>query len=87
MPRTRASATTKASIQPSQGSKITFGDDESADEDPNGAGPSTRTTSLPVHRDEDEEEEEEDSDDDAPEAVGLGRNEEDVTAAAELLAQ
>lgn len=87
MPRTRGTTST-AAVQPPTGSKITFGDDDSEDEGSYEAGPSTRTSRAAMDQSEDDEEEEEDSsDDDAPEAVGLGRNEDDVSAAAEMLAQ
>lgn len=86
MARERGSTSTStAAVQPSKGSKITFGEDDSENEieELYEAGPST---SNRTSRDVDESEDE-DSDDDAPEAVGLGRNEDDVSAAAELLAQ
>lgn len=92
MARARGSASTStAAVQPSKGSKITFGEDDSENDESYEAGPSTSTrTSRDVDASEDEDEdddEDDDSDDDAPEAVGLGRNEDDVSAAAELLAQ
>lgn len=89
MARARGS-TSAAAVQPSKGNKITFGEDDIEDdfEDSYEAGPS-RTSRTPLNEsdEEEEEEDEEDSDDDAPEAVGLGRNEDDVSAAAESLTQ
>ena len=88
MARARGS-TSAAAVQPSKGKKITFGEDDNESDldfhESYEAGPSR--TRVTEESDDDDDDEAEDSDDDAPEAVGLGRNEKDVSAAAELLAE
>jgi hypothetical protein len=75
-----------AAVQPSKGSKITFGDDEDDFESQEiEAGPSRRTS-----RREPSSEPESDDDDEAPEAVGVSKSAVEgdaIASAAETLAQ
>jgi hypothetical protein len=80
-----------AAVQPSKGSKITFGDDE--DDDDFGspemeAGPSRRTSRREPSSEP--ESESDDDDDEAPEAVGVSKSAVEgdaIASAAETLAQ
>ena len=78
-----------AAVQPSKGSKITFGDDENQEdlaiEQESRAGPSKRSRRQPSS-----EPEPESDDDDAPEAVGVSKSaveDDSIASAAEALAQ
>jgi len=80
----------QAAVQPSKGSKITFGDDENQEdlaiEQESRAGPSKRSRRQPSS----EPEPESDDDDDAPEAVGVSKSaveDDSIASAAEALAQ
>lgn len=79
----------QAAVQPSKGSKITFGDDENQEdlaiEQESRAGPSKRSRRQPSS-----EPEPESDDDDAPEAVGVSKSaveDDSIASAAEALAQ
>lgn len=80
-----------AAVQPAKGKKITFGDDaDEGDFEPDyEPGPSTRSRAVQQASDSEEEDDDvDDDDDDAPEAAGVGREEADqVSDAADLLAQ
>jgi hypothetical protein len=88
MPRLKAPS---AAVQPSKGSKITFGDNSDEEDDFEleqsfEAGPS-QSKARQVDSDDDEES---DDDDEAPEAVGVSSSQvgnDDVATAAEMLAQ
>lgn len=90
MPRPKAPS---AAVQPSKGSKITFGDNSDEEEDFEleqsfEAGPS-QSKSRQVDSDDDDDEDSDD-DDEAPEAVGVSSSQvgnDDVATAAEMLAQ
>lgn len=80
MPRSKAPT---AAVQPSKGLKISFRDDDS-DEGGYDPGPSTRPRPAAPPSESDEESD----DDEAPEAVGVSqRDDDDVSAAAQMLAQ
>lgn len=76
----------QAAVQPSKGSKITFGEDDIEDEndyEQPEAGPSKRSRRQPSS-------EAESDDDDAPEAVGVSKEaveDDSIASAAEALAQ
>jgi hypothetical protein len=75
----------QAAVQPSKGSKITFGEDDIEDdiEQEPEAGPSKRSRRQPSS-------EPESDDDEAPEAVGVSRDaveDDSIASAAEALAQ
>jgi len=76
-----------AAVQPSKGSKITFGEDEDNFVSPEPeAGPSRRT----ARREPSSEPESDDDDDEAPEAVGVSKSAVEgdaIASAAEALAQ
>ena len=79
----------QAAVQPSKGSKITFGDDDLEEdlvvEQESRAGPSKRSRRQPSS-----EPEPESDDDDAPEAVGVSKSaveDGSIASAAEALAQ
>jgi hypothetical protein len=76
----------QAAVQPSKGSKITFGEDDIEDifEQEPEAGPSKRSRRQPSS------EPESDDDDEAPEAVGVSKEaveDDSIASAAEALAQ
>ena len=78
----------EAAVQPSKGSKITFGEDDVEDdfEQEPEAGPSKRSRRQPSS----EPESDDDGDDDAPEAVGVSKEDvqdDSIASAAEALAQ
>lgn len=78
----------QAAVQPSKGSKITFGEDDIEDdfEQEPEAGPSKRSRRQPSS----EPESDDDDDDEAPEAVGVSKDaveDDSIASAAEALAQ
>jgi len=79
----------QAAVQPSKGSKITFGEDELGndfEQEPE-AGPSTRSRRQPSSESESDGD---DDDDEAPEAVGVSKDaveDDSIASAAEALAQ
>jgi hypothetical protein len=79
----------QAAVQPSKGSKITFGEDDIEDdfEQEPEAGPSKRSRRQPSSEPESDDD---DDDDEAPEAVGVSKEaveDDSIASAAEALAQ